>query len=97
MKARVAGTSVDDFYVLARTVLVKDERHYDRYDRVFAAHFEGIEAALGGPDAKALPEEWLRKLAELTLSEEERAKGFVRPVRRTYKHLTCGTTTTMAA
>ena len=74
LKGRVAGTSVDDFYALARTVLVKDERHYDRYDRVFSAHFAGLEAAFAGPDAKALPEEWLRKLAELSLSAEERAK-----------------------
>lgn len=74
LKARVAGTSVDDFYVLARTVLVKDERYYDRYDRVFAEHFRGLEAAFTGPDATALPEEWLRKLAELTLGPEERAR-----------------------
>ena len=74
LRARVAGTSVEDFYLLARTVLVKDEGHYDRYDRVFAAHMNGLEAALAGPEAQALPEEWLRKLAELTLSAEERAK-----------------------
>ena len=39
LKMQVAPRVVDDFYFLARTVLVKDERHYDRYDRVFGAHF----------------------------------------------------------
>jgi uncharacterized protein with von Willebrand factor type A (vWA) domain len=74
LRARLAATSVDEFYALARTVLVKDERYYDRYDRIFSAHMQGLEAALGGPQARELPEEWLRRLAELTLSPEERAK-----------------------
>ncbi len=74
LRARLGTLSVEDFYVLGRTVLVKDERHYDRYDRVFGAHFRGLEQALGGPDARALPEDWLRRMAELELSEEERAR-----------------------
>ncbi|MBS0393916.1 MAG: VWA domain-containing protein [Proteobacteria bacterium] len=74
LKARLGTLSIEDFYVLGRTVLVKDERHYDRYDRVFGAHFRGLEQALAGPDARALPEEWLRRMAELELSEEERAR-----------------------
>ncbi len=40
---RVAGYSVDDFYFLARTTLVKDERCFDRFDRVFGAHFRGMQ------------------------------------------------------
>jgi uncharacterized protein with von Willebrand factor type A (vWA) domain len=72
LKARVADYSVDDFYFLARTVLVKDERHYDRYDRVFAAHFQGVEQAFQSLAGATVPHEWLRKQAELFLNEEER-------------------------
>ena len=43
-KQRVADPSADDFYYLARACLVKDERHFDRFDRVFAAHFKGTES-----------------------------------------------------
>jgi len=62
--------SVEDFYHLARTCLVKDEKYFDRYDRVFSAYFKGIVDA----DAiqAQIPEEWLRKLAERHLSEEEK-------------------------
>ncbi|HXQ64401.1 MAG TPA: hypothetical protein VN787_06070, partial [Steroidobacteraceae bacterium] len=74
LKARVASLSVDEFYFLARTVLVKDERHYDRYDRVFGAHFRGLEQAFQALWTAALPEEWLRRQAELLLTPEERAK-----------------------
>jgi uncharacterized protein with von Willebrand factor type A (vWA) domain len=74
LKARVADYSVDEFYHLARTVLVKDERHYDRYDRVFAAHFEGLEQLFQALTSATVPAEWLRKQAELFLSEEERKK-----------------------
>ncbi len=74
LKAGVADRSVDDFYVLARTVLVKDERHYDRYDRAFAAHFKGLEQAFASLFEHVIPEEWLRRIAELTLGPEERAK-----------------------
>jgi uncharacterized protein len=74
LKARVASLSVDEFYFLARTVLVKDERHYDRYDRVFGAHFKGLEQAFQALSTVVLPEEWLRKQAELLLTPEERAK-----------------------
>jgi uncharacterized protein with von Willebrand factor type A (vWA) domain len=72
LKARVTDYSVDEFYHLARTVLVKDERHYDRYDRVFAAHFQGVEHAFQSLAGASVPHEWLRKQAELFLSEEER-------------------------
>jgi hypothetical protein len=74
LKARVGTLSVEDFYVLGRTALVKDERYYDRYDRVFAAHFRGLEQASRAVDEAALPDEWLRRVGELSLSEEERAK-----------------------
>ncbi len=74
LQAGVADYSVEDFYFLARSALVKDERWFDRYDRVFAQHFKGLEAVSGEDDLlRALPEDWLRKLAEKTLSPEEMA------------------------
>jgi len=72
MKANVAEYSIDDFYFLARATLVKDERHLDRFDRVFGTVFQGLEHPPGDP-ATGIPEEWLRKVAEKTLSPEEMA------------------------
>ncbi len=72
LKAGCADTSVESFYFLARSALVKDERHMDRFDRVFAHFFRGLETV--GPDIAAeLPEEWLKKLAEKLLTPEEMA------------------------
>ena len=67
----VVSGSVDDFYVLSRATLVKDEAYFDRFDLAFAAYFKGVAAI---PDAlvKDIPAEWLRKLAERNLSEEEK-------------------------
>ncbi len=73
MREGVAEYSVEDFYFLSRAILVKDERHLDRFDRVFAEAFKGLEAA-EGLNPRALPEEWLRKLAEKLLTPEEMAK-----------------------
>ncbi len=72
MKAGVADYSVDDFYHLSRAALVKDERHLDRFDRVFGEVFKGLEPP-EGDRAQEIPEEWLRKLAEKLLTEEEKA------------------------
>jgi len=74
-RADLAGFDVERFYALARAALVKDERHYDRYDRVFAEVFRGLarSGAEAGPEATELPEDWLRKLAERHLTEEEKA------------------------
>ncbi|MCW8087226.1 vWA domain-containing protein [Sabulicella glaciei] len=74
-KAGVAEYNVEDFYFLARATLVKDERHMDRFDRVFSEHFKGVlpETTITGElITRDLPEEWLRKLAEKMLSDEER-------------------------
>ena len=71
MKCGVAGQSVDNFYYLSRACLVKDETQFDRFDRIFAAHFHGIEDGFKAL-VEELPGEWLRKQAELLLSEEER-------------------------
>jgi uncharacterized protein with von Willebrand factor type A (vWA) domain len=67
----VIERSVDDFYYLARTVLVKDEKNLDRFDQVFGHVFKGLEK-LDGLDAAEIPEEWLRKLTEKFLTEEEK-------------------------
>ncbi len=73
MRSGVAGQSVDDFYYLARSCLVKDESLFDRFDKIFAAHFDGIEDAFEALLAE-VPEEWLLHQAELILTDEERAE-----------------------
>ncbi|MDE2347076.1 MAG: VWA domain-containing protein [Gammaproteobacteria bacterium] len=73
LAAGLADASAERFYHLARTCLVKDERHYDRFDRAFAAHFKGVEDAFSLPPAD-LPADWLAKLAEKHLSAEEKAR-----------------------
>jgi uncharacterized protein with von Willebrand factor type A (vWA) domain len=67
---------VDGFYYLARSAMVKDERHIDRFDRAFAASFEGLEQITSQDmlNAVDLPAEWLEKMAEKHLSAEERAE-----------------------
>ena len=65
------GPSVDKFYFLARTALVKDEAHYDKFDRAFAAYFKGVE--LVADFTREVPLEWLKKTLELELSPEEKA------------------------
>ena len=71
MEAKIVEFSIDDFYYLARSAMVKDERHIDKFDRVFGHVFKGLEP-IEGEETVELPEEWLRKMAELYLTEEER-------------------------
>src|SRR5688572_19977762 len=71
LEARLAAQSPEDFYYLARMALVKDERHFDRFDRVFAEHFDGAEKLFEKLVAE-LPAEWLQQLTERLLSDEER-------------------------
>src|ERR1700755_3326638 len=54
---------VDDFYYLSRSVLVKDERNLDKFDRVFGHVFKGLEALPGEGTTAEIPEEWLRERA----------------------------------
>ncbi len=69
----LAGTSVEEFYYLSRAILVKDERNLDKFDRVFGQVFKGLEGAIAdGVAATEIPEEWLRKLAEKFLTDEEK-------------------------
>jgi len=73
LKAGVAGYSVNDFYYLSRTTLVKDEKNLDKFDQVFGHCFNGIEF-IADDKTVELPDEWLKKLAELSLSDEEKAQ-----------------------
>jgi len=70
MRERVAAFDVEEFYFLARASLVKDERHLDRFDRVFGHCFKGIET-ISDPMVE-IPDGWLKKLAERFLTEEEK-------------------------
>src|SRR5690606_37260932 len=74
MEAGVADYDVETFYYLARAALVKDERRSKRFDQVFSHVFKGLEAVSGegGVDVANLPEEWLPRLAEKHLSDEEK-------------------------
>ncbi len=72
LKAGLANYSLDQFYFLARTCLVKDEAHYDRFDRVFGAYYKGIEQAFG-PAGAEIPEDWLRQQVDRLFSDEEKA------------------------
>ena len=74
MDKGLADYSVDQFYYLSRALLVKDERHLDRFDQVFGHVFKGLERVTADDDEVEIPEEWLKRLAELNLSEEEMAK-----------------------
>ena len=67
---RVVSLSLDDFYLLARTTLVKSEEHFDRFDVAFGSYFKGVEAIF---DVRAnIPEEWLRAEFLRHLTDEER-------------------------
>ena len=71
LKQHVAGTSLDDFYFLARTSLVKDEKHFDKFDRIFGEYVRGLDSAIAqNPE---LPLEWLLKKGVLNLTDEEKA------------------------
>ena len=94
MEHGLARFDVEAFYFLARASLVKDERMIDRFDRVFAQVFKGLEAVSGtdAVNARELPEEWLRAMAEKHLSEEEKraieaAGGFEELMKRLAERL----------
>ena len=70
LRERVVYSSVDDFYLLARTCMVKDEKNYDKFDRAFSAYFKGLED-LHGLLESLIPDEWLRREFEKSLTPEE--------------------------
>jgi uncharacterized protein with von Willebrand factor type A (vWA) domain len=72
MKAGLAGIDIDQFYHLARGCLVKDERNFDKFDRVFGAYFQGMEDLFAAIEVE-IPEDWLKALKDRVLSEEEKA------------------------
>jgi len=76
LEAQVVGptsdaSSMDDFYYLSRTALVKDEKHFDKFDRAFAAYFKGVE--LMTDFTQDVPLDWLRKTLEKELTPEQKA------------------------
>ena len=79
LKADVVGPTnpdactMDDFYFLARTALVKDEKHFDKFDRAFAAYFKGVE--LVADFTKPIPADWLRQEMERLLTDEQIANA----------------------
>ncbi|MDH8452925.1 hypothetical protein QIG47_26635, partial [Klebsiella pneumoniae] len=74
MSAGLVTYDIEGFYFLARTAMVKDERHLDRFDLAFGAAFEGLETIAPSDILAAvdLPGDWLRKMAEQHLTPEER-------------------------
>ena len=74
MKRGLVTYDVEGFYFLARTAMVKDERNLDKFDRAFAATFKGLENISFDDVMKAveIPADWLRKMAEKHLSDEEK-------------------------
>jgi uncharacterized protein with von Willebrand factor type A (vWA) domain len=73
MKRRLVYANIDDFYLLSRTCLCKDEKNYDKFDRAFATYFKGLDD-LHGMLESMIPDEWLRREFENSLSAEELAK-----------------------
>jgi uncharacterized protein with von Willebrand factor type A (vWA) domain len=76
LQANVVGPasdacSMDDFYYLSRTALVKDEKHFDKFDRAFGAYFKGVEMI--ADFTKEVPLEWLQKILERELTNEQKA------------------------
>ncbi len=71
MEKHLAFGSAEEFYYLARLCLVKDETHFDKFDRVFMEYFKGITAS-SEELSQEIPEEWLRKLTERFLTDEEK-------------------------
>lgn len=70
LQHRLVYANVDDFYLLSRTALVKDEKNYDKFDRAFSAYFKGLED-LSGLLESLIPDEWLRHEFEKSLTPED--------------------------
>jgi uncharacterized protein with von Willebrand factor type A (vWA) domain len=77
LQAQVVGPgsadacSIDDFYFLARTTLVKDEKHFDKFDRAFAAYFKGVDMI--ADLMQEIPQDWLKQMLERELTPEQKA------------------------
>jgi uncharacterized protein len=73
LDADLAFADPNAFFHLARTILVKDERHFDKFERAFAKYFEGV-ASIDAEQLAQIPEDWLRESFKRLSSEEEKAK-----------------------
>jgi uncharacterized protein with von Willebrand factor type A (vWA) domain len=73
LQSRLVYANIDDFYLLSRTCLVKDEKNYDKFDRAFSAYFKGLDD-LHGLLESMIPDEWLRREFEKSLTPEELEK-----------------------
>jgi len=73
LKQHLAFASIDDFYFLSRTLMVKDEKYFDRFDRAFGVYFKDLET-LDDIIEAMIPDDWLRTEFLKQLSEEEKAK-----------------------
>ena len=73
LKARLVYADIDEFYYLSRMALVKDERHYDKFDRAFGTYFKGLED-LSSMIASLISDEFLRREFEKSLTREELEK-----------------------
>ena len=73
LQHRLVYANLDDFYLLTRTCLVKDEKNYDKFDRAFSAYFRGLED-LHGMLESLIPDEWLRREFEKSLTPEDLKK-----------------------
>ena len=67
----VNGQNVEDFYYLARSALIKDEKNYDRFDQVFGNYFRGLELKSAAFFDDAIPSSWLKRVTERVFSKEE--------------------------
>ncbi len=74
LKHHIVFADMEEFYYLARSILVKDERYFDKFDRAFAAYFEGINQVDVELLSAAIPDEWLRKELERNLSDADKAQ-----------------------
>ena len=72
LEKHVVFASIDDFYIVSRALLVKDESYFDKFDRAFADYFKGVSSI--ELDLSGIPEDWLKKHFEKMLTEEEKAK-----------------------
>lgn len=72
LEKSVIAPSLDEFYYLARLTLVKDEAHFDKFDRAFGAYFKGIEAVFDTTKGE-IPLDWLIKRMERELTPEQKA------------------------
>ena len=73
LSRRLVYADIDDFYLVSRACLVKDEKHYDKFDRAFGAYFKGLDD-LSGLLATLIPDAWLRREFEKALTPEELEK-----------------------